>query len=77
VVVLNAPWNLDDTLREPLRTLATLLGPEAPARWTLDWLRQEGAEPPEPSPLPPSRLAHLRATQSAPGPHTRRRRDSR
>ena len=77
MVVLNAPWNLDDTLREPLRALAALLGPQAPARWTLDWLRQEGAEPPDPSPLPPSRLAHLRATQPGPGPHTRHRRDSR
>lgn len=77
MVILNAPWNLDDTLREPLRALANLLGVDGPARWTLDWLRQEGAEPPEPSPLPPSRLAHLRAVQAVETPHTRRRRDSR
>ena len=64
-------------LREPMRALANLLGVDAPARWTLDWLRQEGAEPPEPSPLPPSRLAHLRAAQAVETPHTRRRRDSR
>ncbi len=63
MVVLNAPWNLDDVLREPLRVLAKLLTQDAPARCVLDWLRAEGAEPPEPSPLPPSRLAHLRAMQ--------------
>lgn len=56
MVVLNAPWNLDDTLRAPLRTLATLLARDQPAEWKLDWLRAEGAEPPEPSPLPASRL---------------------
>lgn len=58
MVILNAPWNLDDILREPLRTLATLLARDQPAEWKLDWLRAEGAEPPEPSPLPASRLRH-------------------
>ncbi|MEO7071834.1 MAG: 23S rRNA (adenine(2030)-N(6))-methyltransferase RlmJ [Rhodanobacter sp.] len=77
MVILNAPWNLDDVLREPLRALAGLLGHIGPARWTLDWLRQEGAEPPEPSPLPPSRLAHLRAAGAVQTPHTPRRRGSR
>ena len=38
MVVLNAPWNLHDTLREPLRALARLLGQDGPARWQLDWL---------------------------------------
>ncbi len=63
MVVLNAPWNLDDILRESLRSLPGLLQQDEPAQWKLEWLRQEGAEPPEPSPLPPSRLAHLRAAK--------------
>lgn len=58
MVILNAPWNLDDILREPLRALANLLTQDQPAEWKLDWLRAEGAEPPEPSPLPASRLLH-------------------
>jgi 23S rRNA (adenine2030-N6)-methyltransferase len=58
MVILNAPWNLDDTLREPLRVMASLLSQDRPAEWKLDWLLQEGAEPPAPSPLPPSRLLH-------------------
>ena len=61
MVILNAPWNLDDVLREPLRALASLLSQECPAEWKLDWLLQEGAEPPAPSPLPPSRLAAARS----------------
>jgi 23S rRNA (adenine2030-N6)-methyltransferase len=56
MVILNAPWNLDDVLREPLRALASLLSQERPAETKLDWLLQEGAEPAAPSPLPPSRL---------------------
>ena len=56
MVILNPPWKLDDALREPLRALARLLSQERPAEWKLDWLLQEGAEPPAPSPLPPSRL---------------------
>jgi 23S rRNA (adenine2030-N6)-methyltransferase len=64
MVILNAPWNLDDTLREPLRALASLLSLERPAEWKLDWLLQEGAEPPAPSPLPPSRLIPARPATS-------------
>ena len=37
MVVLNAPWRLDDALREPLRALARLLAQQRPATWTLDW----------------------------------------
>lgn len=60
MVILNAPWNFDDTLRETLRAMASLLSPpDRSAEWKLDWLLQEGAEPPAPSPLPPSRLQHL------------------
>jgi 23S rRNA (adenine2030-N6)-methyltransferase len=70
MVILNAPWNLDDTLREPLRALARLLGQGQPAEWKLDWLRQEGAEPETPSPLPPSRLAAVRALPARPSRET-------
>ena len=53
MAILNAPWKLDDTLREPLRALSRLLGQERPAEWRLDWLAEEGAAP-QPSPLPRS-----------------------
>jgi 23S rRNA (adenine2030-N6)-methyltransferase len=56
MVILNAPWNLDDVLREPLRVLASLLSQDRPAEWKLDWLRQEGAEPAAVATLPASRL---------------------
>ncbi len=57
MVILNAPWNLDDTLREPLRVLASLLSRERPAEWKLDWLLDEaGSMLNTPSPLPASRL---------------------
>jgi 23S rRNA (adenine2030-N6)-methyltransferase len=60
MVILNAPWKLDDVLLEPIQAMARLLSRERPAEWRLDWLLKEGAEPPAPSPLPPSRLAALR-----------------
>ncbi|MCX7514370.1 23S rRNA (adenine(2030)-N(6))-methyltransferase RlmJ [Frateuria hangzhouensis] len=50
MAIVNAPWKLDDTLREPLRALARLLSQERPAEWRLDWLAEEGTRPP-PSPL--------------------------
>lgn len=43
MVVLNAPWKLDETLREPLRALSRLLSQERPATWHLDWLVAEAA----------------------------------
>jgi 23S rRNA (adenine2030-N6)-methyltransferase len=49
MAILNAPWKLDETLREPLRAMARLLSQERPAEWRLDWLREEGAEPPAPA----------------------------
>ncbi len=58
MAILNAPWNLDDTLRDSMRSLASLLAQDEPAQWKLDWLRAEGAEPAEASPLPMSRLQH-------------------
>lgn len=57
MVILNAPWNLDDVLRQPLRALATLLSRDQPAKCTLDWLLDEtGSQLNVPSPLPASRL---------------------
>jgi len=57
MVILNAPWKLDDALREPLRALASLLSQEHPASWKLDWLLDEaGSMLNTPSPLPASRL---------------------
>lgn len=57
MVILNAPWNLDENLREPLRSLASLLTQDQPAQWKLDWLLDEaGSQLNIPSPLPASRL---------------------
>jgi 23S rRNA (adenine2030-N6)-methyltransferase len=41
MVILNAPYQLDEALREPLRALARLLGKDQPAQWRLDWLLQD------------------------------------
>jgi 23S rRNA (adenine2030-N6)-methyltransferase len=43
MVILNAPWKLDDALREPMQAMARLLSQEKPAQWRLDWLVQETA----------------------------------
>ncbi|WP_243039761.1 23S rRNA (adenine(2030)-N(6))-methyltransferase RlmJ [Dyella sedimenti] len=43
MVILNAPWKLDDALREPLRAMAPLLSQGRPAQWRLDWLVEESA----------------------------------
>ena len=67
MVILNAPWKLDETLREPMRAMARLLSLKQPAEWKLDWLREEGAELPAPSPLPASRLLR----PGAPAPRRR------
>ena len=57
MVILNAPWNLDDSLREPLHALAGLLGQDGAAQVRLDWLLDEaGSQLNTPSPLPASRL---------------------
>ena len=56
MAILNAPWQLDETLREPLRAMARLLSQERPAQWRLDWLAEEaGSTPPTPTPLSRSR----------------------
>ena len=41
MVILNAPWNLDQVLREPLQAMARLLSQQHAAEWRLDWLVQE------------------------------------
>ena len=41
MVILNAPYQLDEALREPLRAIARLLGKEQPVQWRLDWLLQD------------------------------------
>lgn len=57
MVILNAPWNLDDALRDSLRSLASLLSQDQPAEWKLDWLLDEaGSMLNAPSPLATSRL---------------------
>lgn len=61
MVVLNAPWNLDDVLREPLRAMARLLGQQGPASWKLDWLANDtAADAPAPPRRPPPRSARPR-----------------
>jgi 23S rRNA (adenine2030-N6)-methyltransferase len=63
MVILNAPWNLDKTLREVMPAMARLLSQERPAQWHLDWLVQDNektpASPPSPYPtrLPPPKRA--------------------
>ncbi|MEO6799758.1 MAG: 23S rRNA (adenine(2030)-N(6))-methyltransferase RlmJ [Rhodanobacter sp.] len=57
MVILNAPWNLDEILREPLRALASLLSQDQPASSKVDWLLDEArSQLNTPSPLPASRL---------------------
>lgn len=57
MVILNAPWNLDDMLRDSMRSLASLLSQDRPAQWKLEWLLDEsGSMLNTPSPLPASRL---------------------
>lgn len=60
MVILNAPWNLDQVLREPLQAMARLLSQERPAEWRLDWLVQENEtveipRAPQTKRLPPSK----------------------
>ncbi len=60
MAILNAPWKLDDILRDAMRAMARLLSKDRPAEWKLDWLLQEGDEPVATGPLPASRLAAVR-----------------
>ncbi|HTV85853.1 MAG TPA: 23S rRNA (adenine(2030)-N(6))-methyltransferase RlmJ [Dyella sp.] len=58
MAVLNAPWNLDQVLREPLQAMAQLLSQERAATWRLDWLlRDDDASAPiKPKLAHPTRL---------------------
>ncbi|MEP6899552.1 MAG: 23S rRNA (adenine(2030)-N(6))-methyltransferase RlmJ [Rhodanobacter sp.] len=60
MAILNAPWKLDEILRDAMRAMARLLSKDRPAEWKLDWLLQEGDEPAATGPLPASRLAAVR-----------------
>ncbi|GLQ45324.1 ribosomal RNA large subunit methyltransferase J [Dyella lipolytica] len=61
MVILNAPWNFDQVLREPLQAMARLLSKERAAEWRLDWLAQDNettaTSPTRPSRLPPPKRA--------------------
>lgn len=62
MVILNAPWDLDKSLRDALPAMARLLSQERPAEWRLDWLAQDSAAaavspPPRPGRLPPPKRA--------------------
>lgn len=56
MVILNAPWNLDQVLREPLQAMANLLSQERAAEWRLDWLVQDQETP---TPTPMHRISRL------------------
>lgn len=56
MAILNAPWKLDEALRETLRALARLLTQGQPAEWRLDWLLAEADTTPAPASSP--RLPH-------------------
>ena len=43
MVILNAPWKLDEALRDSLRVMAPMLSQERPAQWRLDWLVEDSA----------------------------------
>ena len=43
MVILNAPWQLDETLRDSLRAMAQRLSQQRPAEWKLDWLLNDVA----------------------------------
>lgn len=61
MVILNAPWNLDEVLREPMRAMARLLGQEQPATWKLDWLVNDAPnDTPAPTRRPPPRSVRPR-----------------
>jgi len=43
MVILNAPWQLDEALRDSLRAMAQRLSQQRPAEWKLDWLLNDAA----------------------------------
>lgn len=74
MVVLNAPWKLDETLREPMQALARLLSKEQPAQYKLDWLLSEDAAHTPPANPFQDRTASRAPFQSARTPGSSRRR---
>jgi 23S rRNA (adenine2030-N6)-methyltransferase len=57
MAIINAPWNFDQVLREPMQAMARLLSQERTAEWHLDWLVEEGASTPSTTRLPPPKRA--------------------
>jgi 23S rRNA (adenine2030-N6)-methyltransferase len=57
MAILNAPWNLDQVLREPMQAMARLLSQERAAEWSLHWLVEEGAPASPATRLPPPKRA--------------------
>ncbi|QWT21029.1 23S rRNA (adenine(2030)-N(6))-methyltransferase RlmJ [Bacillus sp. NP157] len=45
MVIVNAPWKLDDALRDGLKALPKLLGEPGEAEYRLTWLVEEGKDP--------------------------------
>lgn len=60
MAIVNAPWKLDDALRDTLRALARLLAQQQPAQWRLDWLLAEAGSAPAPAPSPRLPRSHGR-----------------
>ncbi|MEO7065658.1 MAG: 23S rRNA (adenine(2030)-N(6))-methyltransferase RlmJ [Rhodanobacter sp.] len=46
MVILNAPWNLHESLHPVMRALARVLTQDLPAEWHLDWLRSDNSAHP-------------------------------
>jgi len=42
---VNAPWKLDEALRDSLKVLPKLLGQAGEAEYRLTWLVEEGKDP--------------------------------
>lgn len=45
MVIVNAPWKLDEALRDSLKALPKLLGQTGEAEYRLTWLVEEGKDP--------------------------------
>jgi 23S rRNA (adenine2030-N6)-methyltransferase len=45
MVIVNAPWKLDEALRDSLKVLPKLLGQAGEAEYRLTWLVEEGKDP--------------------------------
>jgi 23S rRNA (adenine2030-N6)-methyltransferase len=45
MVIVNAPWKLDETIRDSLKALPKLLGQPGESEYRLTWLVEEGKDP--------------------------------